>query len=161
MTSADTPCSIMELTTCACSVGVFIRVGDDRRIAVLGKRHLRRSGELGEERIAQIVDDKADQADIGGAQICGGAVIDIADAAIVSRTSSRVSSFTSGLSCSTRLTVDFDTPAAFATSMMVGRGFIHEMPCSARSVRIRSICQIRFGQQAAPDRQGGTLQHNA
>ena len=39
-------------------IGVFVGIGDDGRVAFGGQRHLQNGGEFGEERIAQIVDDK-------------------------------------------------------------------------------------------------------
>jgi len=57
----------------------FIGVGDNRRIAALRQRHLQRCGEFGEERVAQIVDHKANQPGIRHSHVGGGAIVDIAD----------------------------------------------------------------------------------
>jgi hypothetical protein len=58
---------------------------------------------------------------------------------------------TSGLPCNTSETVDFDTPARAATSVMVGRRFIslatRRSRASARSVRIRASARSGSGQQ--------------
>ena len=59
--------------------------------------------------------------DLGETPAPGQVVIASPSLDCVSRTCLRVSSRTCGLFCRTRLTVDFDTPAACATSMIVGR----------------------------------------
>src|SRR5260221_9888505 len=67
---------------------------------------------------------------------------------MVSRTLSWVAGRTSGLPCSTSETVDFDTPAACATSMIVTRLRPPDSIFFSPSADRPSICRDRFSERS-------------
>ena len=110
----------------------LVGIGDDGGVAALGEGHLGAGRELGEERVAEVVDDKSDQPDVGPAEVGGRAVVDIVQ--LVHRPLDELAGrgTNQGLFCSTFDTVDFETPATLATSTIVGRLCITSSRGSAR-----------------------------